>query len=193
MPALARRSPAWICRLQPGLAAATTRRAGGLNVGHFPVAEPAGHCRLREIVAAGTATAGVGVWQLDKDQTGDLPQQLPGGLANALPVRQVAGVVVGDALVQLSWRGHHGQRNKELRYVAHLGAKRPCPLRIQRIVGQERAVFLQHGAAAGGIGDDGTQLGRKRIDVPARARERCSAVRRYASATRRNSLGGQEP
>src|SRR6266567_275202 len=72
---------------------------GGLGLfGH----ETARQLWLGDVVDAGAAAAAVAVFHLHQPQAGDGSQESARLLANPLPVRQVAGILVGDGSIELA-------------------------------------------------------------------------------------------
>ena len=67
------------------------------DVGDLPAAELSGHLRLDQIEDAGAAAADLGVGKRDEREAGNRLEQLTRLAADALRVRQVTGVVIGDA------------------------------------------------------------------------------------------------
>ena len=114
------RSPAWICRMQPGLAVTTASAPGRLDVAHLAAQQAIGHLRLREVVDAGRAAAPVGLRQVDHAQPGDLGQQLARLPADLLAVHDVAGIVI---------RHRHRHRRAAARAAARARGTRPHPAR----------------------------------------------------------------
>src|SRR5829696_264102 len=78
--------------------------------------------------------------------------------ADALRVRQVAGVVVGRRNGQRIAFGHGAELLQELRDVADLRAESLRPLGVLGVVAQQIAVLLHRRAAAGGVDDDVVQV-----------------------------------
>ena len=91
----------------------------------------------------------------DELQPVDQRQQLPGLLPDLLRAAQVARVVIGDLRldppVRLSSAGISARNSLMSRTFAPEGLRARRPLGVP---GEQRAVFLQHRAAGGAVGDD---------------------------------------
>ena len=131
------------------------------DVFHFVVEQFERGFGLRDVINAGRATADVGVWQLDEFEAGNLFQEIARRVADFLPMEKVARILVGDAEIKrLEWaqRSDDSEAGKIFGDVSHLGFE--CEgLRIFGLFfGEEVVVFLERGAAAGGVGDDGVEF-----------------------------------
>ena len=137
---------------------------GGEEMGDFAIAELLGGFGLEEIVDAGGAAAEGGFGDFGDLEAGDSGEQLARLLIDALRVAEMAGVVVGDAdreWIARGWRMTFKgfEFREDFGDVAAFcgegaGARGPVG-----IVAEEMAVLLHGGTAAGGVDDDGFDLG----------------------------------
>ena len=139
--------------------------AGGNNVGlgrgdvfHFAFEDAARHLLVGDVVDAGSAAAEVGVGDGRQFQAGNLLQQVARLLANLLRVQQVAGVVVGYPLGHRTQRSAQRLLGEAFGDVLHALAEAMGALGEAGVVGQQFAVALELGAAAGCVVDDGIDL-----------------------------------
>src|ERR1019366_8334292 len=131
---------------------------------------------LDDVVNAGATAAGIGTRRLHH-LGADVLQQLPGRTAYALGVGQVAGVLIGDARLELARRLDQANFAEILADVADLDDELPGPLRILGIVFQQRRIFLHCRTATGGVGHDGVELGLEHgVNVVARLSTRLLEV-----------------
>ena len=78
--------------------------------------------------------------------------------ANFLAVKKMAGILVSDAdWKRLQFCGE-AESGKELGDVASLGGKLACLAVLFFALREKMMVFLERGAAAGGVGDDGVEV-----------------------------------
>src|ERR1035437_6517698 len=129
------------------------------DVVHLPVQDP---CRLgvvKEGVAAGRATAPVGLGHLLVSDAGEALQQrswLGGDLRE--PVREVARVVIGDGALDLSRAPAQPLDREELAEAFRLPAQSRRLLGVGGILREALAVVLEEGAAAAAVRDDRVEL-----------------------------------
>lgn len=139
------------------------------------VAEAAGHGRFGEGIAAGAAAAEVGFGQFDITIARSGANEAAGSLGDALGMREVAGVVAGDAVGAgevLAEAGKlfrkAGSGGQPLGEIADALSEGVGSAGIIGVAGEEGAVVLEGGTAAGGINDDGVEFGdRERFEVVA--------------------------
>ena len=144
---------------------------------------------MRDVVNAGGAAADVGMRKLDEFEAGDLFQEIARSVADFLSVEQVAGILVGDAEIERlerAQRGDDSERGEIFGDVSYLGFEREGLRILGFFFGEEVIVFLERGAAAGGVGDDGVEFfaGEGEQDFCARVLARCRGLRRGRRALR---------
>src|SRR5215211_4754503 len=108
---------------------------------------------MREAVNTRAAAAEVGFGHLDQPQAGDRSQYFPRRRLDALRVRQVAGLLIGDRLLDPpGWRRPITRREifRDVLYSVRELARTIGPGRIVR---EQVAVVLERRAAAGGVDD----------------------------------------
>src|SRR6202158_4716702 len=115
--------------------------------------QPIGVLGLREVVRARAPAADVGVGHLEQLQAVHTCQQVARLLANALRVRQVAGILVRRAKVETP-EALAGDVREVRAHVAHFRRKRGGARTPRVVVGEQRAVALELRTAARGIDDD---------------------------------------
>jgi len=125
----------------------------------FTFAKLGGGLRLNEIVDARRATADGSFGNFEKLDARDLGEELARLPANALRVLQVAGVVKGDASGKGMARGAGGQYGKKFADVAAFCGETFGAIGVIGIVAKKMAVVLHVRAAAGGVDDDGFDIG----------------------------------
>ena len=120
------------------------------------IAELLGGRRFHQVVDAGAAAADLGLAHRQQLEAGNRAEQIARRLADALRVREMAGIVVGDAQRRrLARRGRRTERGQHLADVAHPGGERAGAVRPLRVAGQQLAVLLHRRTASGGVhGDD---------------------------------------
>lgn len=132
---------------------------GGEEMRDFSVAELLRGLGLEQVVDARGAAAERGFGDLGDFKAGDLREQLARLLMDALRVAEVAGVVVGDAerqgIARCDWVEFAEDFGDVFAFCGE-GAGSVGPLRV---VAQEMAVLLHGGTAAGGVDDDGVDVG----------------------------------
>ena len=179
-----------ICSAQPGLPAAIASAPVRGEVGRLARAELGRGLRLHEVVDAGRAAAQLPVGGLEQLEPGDRRAAASRGWrADALGVRQVAGVVVGDAERAAGARGACGSCAASSSWTSRtLAAERRRALGPRRVVGQQVRVVLHRRAAAGDVDRDDVERPRRRRSSRARApaprprRPRAAAARRSSAA-----------
>ena len=116
---------------------------------------------------------------------GNRPQQIARRLADALRVRQVAGVVVRDAQPRSDAAAPAARRapTTHLGDVAHARRERARALGPRRIVGEQLAVLLHRRSAAGGVDGDPLDAGALEASIVRRANARASSSRPACSAS----------
>ena len=156
---------------------------------HLAFEELVGHLGLREVVDAGATAAPTALGQFHELHAGDGPEQRARLGGDFLAVAEVAGVVVGDHLrisdfrfpisdfaVRLRVAGFGGwglgrinpDFAEPLVDVLHLRVPFVSARFIDEVAFEQLGVVLEVGAAAAGVGDDGVELGgRKLVNVPA--------------------------
>jgi len=115
---------------------------------------PQRHFVLHDVVATGAAAADVGAGHFLQRDAGEGGEQLARCAADTLAVGEMAGVLIGHHRIHRAHLTVQRERGEEFGDVADLGRKLPRGGRVGRIAGQQLAVFLQHGAAAGSVADD---------------------------------------
>ncbi len=131
------------------------------DVFHFVVEQFERGFGLRDVVDAGGAAANVGVRQFDEFEAGNLFQEIARGVANLLSVEQVARILICDAQIERLERAQRSddtECRKIFRDVAHLGFEHGGLRELRLFLGEEVIVFLERGAAPGGVGDDGVEF-----------------------------------
>src|SRR5215218_2538429 len=128
------------------------------DVVRLPLPKFGGGLGLDHVVDARRPAADLGLTDLLYVHAWYLLEGLARLLADALRVRQVAGVVVGGRNRQRVTLRYGTQLLQELRDVADLRAERPGSLGVLGVVAQEVTVLLHRRAAAGGVDYDVVQV-----------------------------------
>jgi len=115
------------------------------------------HLVLHDVVSAGAAAADIGAGHFFQRDTGDGGEQLAGCAADALAVREMAGVLIGHHFVHRAHPQIQFDTREEFGDVADPGGELSRSGRVGRIAGEQLAIFLEHGAAAGGVADDNVE------------------------------------
>ena len=124
---------------------------------------------MREVVSSRGAAADFRVRQFHKIKIGNGAEESARSFANFLSVKQVAGILIRDAMAErIHFRGE-AECSEKFGDVARFCGER-AGLRVLRFVRRkEMLVFLERGAAARGVGDDGVKLfERKRGNIVSR-------------------------
>src|SRR5262249_24943471 len=128
------------------------------------------HFPLGQVVRAGAPAAELSPGDLDELEARYRAQQVAGLSSDPLAVREVAGVVVGDARAHPMGRRGTRPPAEQVAHVASLCGDLARGPRVGRIALEPATVLAQHRAAAGGIGDDEIGLVTKEdVDVSARS------------------------
>ena len=146
-------------RRQPGLAETTASGFGGEEVGDLAIPELVGGLRLDEVVDTGGSAAERGLGDLDDIESGDGGEQLAGLAEDALRVPEMAGIVVGDAEGKGVAGGGGRELAEDLGDVAAFGGEVAGADGPVGVVAEKVAVLLHGGSAAGGVDDDGIDVG----------------------------------
>ena len=131
-----------ICSAQPGLPAATTSAPVATRLRRLARAELGGGLGLHEVVDAGRAAAQLPVGGLEQLELRDPAQQRARLRADALRVREVAGVVVGDAQRERMARRLRLVLGEQLGDVVDAGRERGGALGPLGVVGEQVRVVL---------------------------------------------------
>ncbi len=132
--------------------------ASGFGVAHF-ISEQFERCLgLRDVIDAGRATTNFRVGQFHKFKIGDGAQECARSFADFLSVEEVARVLIGDAERERLKRNRKAEGGEEFSDVTNFFRK--CAGWSERfLVRREKViVFLERGAAAGGVGEDGVEM-----------------------------------
>ena len=113
---------------------------------------------MRDVVDSGGAAADFRVRQFHKIEIGNGVQKGARSFANFLAVKKMAGILVGDANWKLLQVCGEAESGEEFGDVASLGGKFACLAVLFLALREEMMVFLERGAAAGGVGDDGVEV-----------------------------------
>lgn len=133
-------------------------RASGLGVVHFFREQFEGCVCLRDVEDSGGAAADFRVRQFHKMEIGNGAQERARSFANFLAVKEMAGILVGDADWKRFQSCGEAESGEEFSDVASLGGKFACLAVLFLALRGEMMVFLERGAAAGGVGDDGVEV-----------------------------------
>ncbi len=145
---------------------ATTLGARRHHCSGLLLAERGGDLRLIEVISAGAAATDLSIRQLAKFHAGNAAQQLARLPADALRMREVAGIVIGD----LAWKPSAGRRLAQAEplekhaHIEHALAER-FRARLVRRAREHEVILVHGGAAAGGIGEDGLHIERESVEV----------------------------
>src|SRR5438105_10589690 len=132
--------------------------AGFLYVGDLALEQRAGELRLGHVVGAGASAAPVGFLERDHLEAGDRREERSWLLAHALPVKQMARIVVRGADPHRRGHGAEAEVAEELRRVVHARGELGGACRPGCVVLEKPAVLLHRRAAAGRVDDDGADL-----------------------------------
>ena len=185
------RAPHSICSRQPALPTGDRRGARGVDRLHLPVEQPRRHLGLHQVVDAGRAAAAVRALELDDGRARQRAQELPRRAPHLLRVREVAGIVDRDRLVDRGARRRQSQFDQRLGHVAHARGERAGARGERLVVHAARVpqvvVLAQRRAAAGDVGGD--EVERPLVLEPAQVdqrqpRARARAGRRARAASR---------
>jgi hypothetical protein len=124
----------------------------------FAIAEFAGGVGLDEIIDARGAAADRRFGNFKEFEAGDLGEQLARLRADALGVLEMAGIVEGDTSAQGFTFGARWKFGKDFGDVAAFGGETAGAVGVGGIVAEKMTVFLDVGAATGGIDDDGVNV-----------------------------------
>ncbi len=133
-------------------------RARGLRVAHFLGKQLQRCFGLREVVNPGGAATDFRVGQFHKFKIRNGAQKRARRFADLLPVEQVTGILISDAMPQgihFCGKAESGEKFSDI--AGFLGES--AGLGVFFLVWRkEMIVFLECGAATGGVGDDGIEL-----------------------------------
>ena len=141
-----------------GIGGGDNRGASGLGVVHF-FGEQLQRCfGLRNVVDSSGAAADFRVGQFHKIKFGYGAQKSARSFADFLSVEKMAGILVGDAEGKRFEFGGEAEGDEEFGDVANF-SREGARLGKLRFFGQkEMMVFLERGATAGRVGDDGVEI-----------------------------------
>lgn len=140
---------------------------GGRDVVGLQGAEGGGGFGFVDVVGAGAAAAGIAVGDFAESDVRDLAEEGARGAADALGVAEVAGVVVGDAeRAGWGWDGREAETEEEGGDVFDFGGEGGGGGFFRAAFEDER-VFVEAGAAAGGIGEDGVDVVWEGLEIAA--------------------------
>ncbi len=108
--------------------------AGGCHLQHLPSQQALGHLRVSEVVDATAAATLIWMAHLHQLQPGNGLKEGPGLGLDALSVGEVAGVLVGDHLVQGAQTIAQGQGCQEFVHILDQGAEATGFLGVARVV-----------------------------------------------------------
>ena len=145
--------------------------------------------RLFDVVGARRAAAHIAFRNLEQLDAGDGAQQSPRFLGDALSVRQVASVVIGDAdrfdRIRRRRKAQPVEKHRDIHgELGVLGGRFGVNL-----AGEQQRVVVDAGSAAGGVGDDGVHITRERLEIAARQISRLVLLRRCAVRASRSIPG----
>lgn len=143
------------------LPATTPFAACAQNVLCFALAEPVCHVGLFQVVDAGRPAAYIAFRHFEQRQVGDALEQLARRLGDALRVRRVTGIVIGqlERLRQRRWR-LQSQLGQEHAHVFHLPGER-FGLALRGMVLKKQPVLFDPRPAARRVGHDGIHILRR--------------------------------
>ncbi len=144
-----------------GIGGCDDGRARGLSVLHFFRKQLERRFRLRDVVDSGGAAADFRARQFHKFESGDGTQKSPGGLADFLTVEKVAGILIGDAQGKRFQFCGEAERGEKFGDVADFSGEFTSRGELRLSGRKEMIVFLERGAASGGVGDDGVKVSAK--------------------------------
>ena len=141
-----------------GVGGCDDRGARGLRLYHFLGQQFKRRFRLRDVVDSGGAAADFRAGQFHKFESGDGAQKRARGFADFLTVEKMAGILIGDT--QRKWFQFCGEaeRGEKFGDVADFGGEFASPGKLRLVWRKEMIVFLEGGAASGGVGDDGVKV-----------------------------------
>ena len=124
---------------------------------------------MRDVIDSRGAAADFRVRQFHKIEIGDGAQQRARSFADFLSVKEVAGILISDAQgkrLQLGGETEGGEKFGDVASLCREGARLFVLGFFRR---KEVVVFLEGGAATGGVGDDGVEIfGMERSEIFAR-------------------------
>ena len=114
---------------------------------------------LVDVVGAGGTATEVGVRSFDHGDSGDTAEERAGLRGDALRIRKVACVLIGDRSGSFTaWKRFEiAQLVKESRHIHDPMPKGLCPFLPFRPF-EDEVVFVESGTASGGVGDDGVNV-----------------------------------
>src|SRR6516165_10666436 len=125
---------------------------------HFFSEQLRGSFWLRDVVHACRAAADLRARQFHNFQAGNGAKELAWRFTDSLAVEQVAGILIGNASTNRSERRGEAEGGEEFGDV-------PCASSegySRGVIGlgsdEQMIIFLERGAAAGGVGDDGVEV-----------------------------------
>ncbi len=127
------------------------------DVFHFVVEQLERCFGFCDVVNAGGAATDVGVREFDEFEAGYLFQKIARGVADLLSVKQMAGILISDAEIEGLERAQRRGESKRCEIfsnISHFGFERGGLRKFGFAFVEEVVVFLERGAAAGGVGDD---------------------------------------
>jgi hypothetical protein len=141
-----------------GIGGCDDRGAGGLRLYHFFRQQFKRRFCLRDVVDSGGATAVLRARQFHKFESGDRAQQRARGFADSLTVEKVAGILIGDTQGKRLQLGGKAEGGEKFGDVADFAGEFTGPGKLLLFGRKEIIIFLERGAASGGVGDNGVKV-----------------------------------
>ncbi len=112
------------------------RSAAGLSTLHFFLQKLHGRVGFCDVVNAGGATALIGERHFHQFQAGNSAKQSAGGFVDFLPVREVAGILKGNAHARLTEGRGEAERSEKFRDVPNLGREFSRIFGVENVAGR---------------------------------------------------------
>ena len=109
---------------------------------------------MDQIVNTGASAAAVCFPQLHQLQSRDALEQVTRRGLYSLAMEEMTGIIVSDSDVEPAEPGIQTYQVEILRNVLDAPAELMSPAAVNRIIGQDMPVLLEHRAAPGGVDDD---------------------------------------
>src|SRR6267142_2938383 len=141
-----------------GIGGGDDRGARGLRLYHFPRQQFKRRFGLRDVVDSGGAAADFRAGQFHKFESGDGAQKRARGLADFLTVEKMAGILIGDTQGKRFQFYGEAERGEKFSDVADFCGEFTSAGKLRLFGRKEMIIFLERGAASGGVGNDGVKV-----------------------------------